>query len=163
MLTLCDRSDSVPSVDPLRPNVLPTDEEDRRAWLRYWLPGVSAKALRSIRDEVLHESFATTFGRYHLTDEAFDEVLAYYVHHEMRRAEFLPPIAGGRRRYGDPGRLRRFIDQVTRIDVQLKPGGVAVLRDPDEVREQGTPRPKHRVEITWIRTGRQGSKPVVAP
>jgi hypothetical protein len=43
-----------------------------------------------------------------------------------------------------------------RIEVKVKPGGVAVLRDPLEA--SGC-----RVEVTWLRTGRAGRKPIVAP
>ena len=149
-------------MDPLHPTVLPTDEEDRRAWLRYWLPGVSARAIRDIRREVLTEAFAALFGRQGMTDEDFDEVLAYYALSEIHHAEFLPQVAGGRRKYGDPFRLRRFIEQVMRIDVRLGRGGVAVLRDPVEFPEPPrTPGPGRRIEITWLR--RRGGKSVVEP
>ena len=87
-------------------------------------------------------------------------LLEYFVNREINHSEYLPAIPrAGRRKLGSTERLWMFLDQVLRIEVKVKPGGVAILRDPSEATEYGS---RCRVEITWLRTGRQGRKPVVA-
>jgi hypothetical protein len=145
-------------VDPLNAGVLPADEQDRRAWRRYWLPGISARVVRDIQDQYqrLYDEYQDLYG---VTGEDFDMLLSYYVFQEINHSKYLPAIPGGRRKLGNAERLRRFIDEVLRIEVKVKPGGVAVLRDPWARREDDG---GWRVELTWVRTGRQGRKPVLA-
>lgn len=116
-------------MNPAHPDVLPIDAADRRAWRRYWLPGISAKALRDLTP--------TYAVRHQLTDEKVDRLLAFYVHEEIHREVST--------RYGDLERLVRWLNEVLRIDVALKLGGFAILRDPLE---------SYRVEIAWLQVGR---------
>lgn len=119
-------------MDRDHPDVLPTDAADRRAWRRHWLPGIPAKQLR----ELLAEHELT----YQLAEEAADQLLVFYVHEEIER----DPL---RAKYGNADRFLFFLTEVGRIDVQLKPGGIAVLRDDWEWTH-------FSVEVRWEQVGR---------
>lgn len=116
-------------MNPDHPDVLPTDVEDRRAWRRHWLPGIAAKDLR--------ELLAGHPLTYRLAEEDVDRLLAFYVHEEIEREPFA--------KYGTRDRLHFFLNEVHRIDVRLRPGGIGLLRD----RLAG-----YSVQIRWEQVGR---------
>lgn len=129
-------------MDPSNPDTLPDDDEDRRAYRRYWLPKLPAGIAAEMRKDP-----APWIGRpFRLTDEEIDVLLAKFAQSEL--------LAGiPRSRAGDPGRLELFLKQVLPIQLEIH-SGWAELRDT---------RTNYVVEVHWATHHWEKSKPVLGP
>jgi hypothetical protein len=129
-------------VDPLRPDALPDDEEDRRAYRRYWLPKLPARVVTEMREDL-----GPWLGRpLQLSDEQIDVLLAGFVDAEARAG--FP-----RSRAGDPGRLSLFLQRVLPIQLEIHSGW-------SELHHPGA---DHVVEIHWAVYTWENNRPVLAP